>query len=93
MTIQATCRICHKTIRKNCSGMRGHLTSKHQINIEDKPVVFQKSKLIWKKSEKLLKIHQSYTHNEKEGTICDLCGKVFQHKTSLQSHNTHIHEG
>ena len=34
--IQATCRICQKTIRKNCSGMRGHLTSKHQINIEEK---------------------------------------------------------
>ena len=38
MTIQATCRICHKTIRKNCSGMRKHLTSIHQINIEEKNI-------------------------------------------------------
>ena len=35
-TKQATCRICQKTISKNCYGMRGHLTSKHQINIEEK---------------------------------------------------------
>merc|ERR1712062_390899 len=33
ITNQATCRTCHKTIRKNCSGMRGHLSSMHQIDI------------------------------------------------------------
>ena len=44
-------------------------------------------------TEELLKIHLSYTHNEKEGSICDYCGKIFQNKTNLQSHVTHVHEG
>ena len=35
ITKQAACRICQKSIRKNCYGMRGHLSSKHQINIEE----------------------------------------------------------
>ena len=36
ITNQAACRICHKTITKNCYGMRGHLRYKHQIVIKDK---------------------------------------------------------
>ena len=38
--IQATCRICQKTIRKNCSGMRTHLRSRHQIHLNIEENIF-----------------------------------------------------
>ena len=35
-TKEATCKTCGKKITKNCYGMRGHLRSNHQIDIEDR---------------------------------------------------------
>ena len=35
-TKEATCKTCGKKISKNCYGMRGHLRSNHQIDIEDR---------------------------------------------------------
>ena len=35
-TKEATCKTCGKKLTKNCYGMRGHLRSTHQIDIEDR---------------------------------------------------------
>ena len=35
-TKEATCKTCLKKITKNCYGMRGHMRSKHRIDIEDR---------------------------------------------------------
>ena len=74
VSIKAVCRICGKTIRKNCSGMRKHLSSKHQINFIEDKVVRKIPK--WKTTKYSFKYDDHYDINPTtKEAVCKTCKK------------------